>query len=53
VYGDYTFPDTEKEKKEFNELLQQANCNLGMTLMKLKAKKNNTSVNGNSIEGAS
>lgn len=34
IYGDYTFPEEEKDCKIMEELLQQANCNLGMCLVK-------------------
>ncbi len=35
IFSDYTFPEQEKEQTEMEELVQQANCNLGMTLVKM------------------
>lgn len=35
IYGDYTFPDKEEDNVKMGELLQQANCNLALCLIKL------------------
>ena len=35
IYGDYTFPEKEQDCEVMDQLLQQANCNLGMCLVKV------------------
>jgi tetratricopeptide (TPR) repeat protein len=35
VYADYTFPETEEGVITMEELTQQANCNLGLSLVKM------------------
>jgi hypothetical protein len=35
IYGDYTFPDNEAETNRMDALLQQSNCNLALSMIKL------------------
>lgn len=39
IYGDYTFPENEAETAKMEALLQQSNCNLALSMIKLNKWK--------------
>jgi hypothetical protein len=39
IYADYTFPDNEAETAKMEALLQQSNCNLALSMIKLNKWK--------------
>lgn len=40
IYSDYTFPESKEQENEFDLLVQQANMNLAICLIKTKSWKN-------------
>lgn len=39
IYSDYTFPENETESAKMEALLQQSNCNLALSMIKLNKWK--------------